>query len=204
MEWGAWPEFPSEILMGILPPPARPRKASSLPSSVQVAGVVLSPDRLDKHSKEVFAPLRDRGREGWWIIPADSKAYTALSAEHYQLAHRLGVSLWLEAPSLSMWGAYLDVLAQSSRILARAPDWEQWVWPACDLIEQGFEETLLLGSPTFKSRPPWKWVGKARNPDWTKTGFVVWEEFEKSLGGRGALEEILVANSLWREKLLVR
>lgn len=204
VEWGQWPgEGGSDILMGVLPP-ASSGQLVSMPDPIRVAGVVLPPSTVEGSAKEVFELLREGGREGWWIVPAEMEHWRALEPSHYQLAHRLGVAIWLEAPSQSMWPAYLELLADCSKHLARSAHWEQWVWPVCDLIQQGFEETLLLASPNFKSRIPWKWEGRAKNPDWVKAGSVVWEAFEQSLGGRGALEEILVANALWREKLLVR
>lgn len=204
MGWGEWGRSPDAILMGLKPPMDSVKKVMPLPPGVRVAGIIALPSELEGVAKEVLGPLRDHGREGWWVVPAQPSAWDSLSLDHYLLAHRLGVSMWLEAPAQSAWAAYTEALCASARLMSRFQDWEQWVWPVCDLIEQGFEETLLLGSPTFKAKLPWKWEGKARNPDWAKTGRVVWDALEQSLGGTGALNEILVANSLWREKLLVR
>lgn len=192
VSWGDWPEPSPEIMMGTVLTAAS--SGVKLPDEVKVVGVEFSPAHPETPFRQVLEGLRVGEREAWWVVPAKGGSWRLLEKEHYLLAHRLGVSIWLETPPQTGWVEYLESLAAVTRQLCREVQWEQWVWPVCDLLQKGFEESLNPFST--KAPAPWRWEGRIRRPDWRAAQRVVWDSAEEALGGRGVLDELLVASVL--------
>lgn len=194
----AWNEASGSIDMGLVPVEA----PAGVPDCLEVGGLVFNPAAPDGREQALLEALASSKAEAWWVVPPSREAWGALGPEALRLVHRLGVSLWLDAPAQGEWGDYLGSLARLSQALARMPGWDQWVWPLCDLIQQSFQDVILHGRPGHGSTGPWAWEGRCRHPDWQKTRVAAWSAMEQALGGEGALDEILVASVLWRHDLL--
>lgn len=190
--WGQWPGSAPSVLMGVTVGDTSP--PDPLPADVRVVGVEFSPTLPEAPFRQVLEEVRKAGRQAWWIVPATGGSWRFLNREHYLLAHRLGLSLWLEAPTQAGWSDYLESLRQATSQVCRDAQWEQWVWPVCDLLQKGFEESLNPLAP--RASAPWKWEGRIRRPDWRQAQQVVWDCAEEVLGGSGTLGEILVACAL--------
>lgn len=190
--WGAWPDPLPEVIMGATLSDRYP--CARIPETVKVVGVEFSPADPEGPFRQALEGIRDEDREAWWIVPAKGGTWNLLNMEHYLLAHRMGVSLWLETPPQSGWANYLDGLAAATRQMCRDAHWEQWIWPVCDLLQKGFEESLNPLAP--KASAPWRWEGRIRRPDWRDAQRVVWESAEEVLGGGGVFDELLVASAL--------
>ena len=197
--WGDWPNPPCEVDMGLAP---SPHAAACLPDNLRVGGLVVDPGSMDAPAKSLLEALACSHAEAWWVAPPSRGGWHGLDPKALQLIHRLGVSLWLDAPVQGEWMDYQACMVRLAQNLARMQGWDQWVWPVCDLIEQSFEDVIATGRPASRQEGPWAWEGRCRNPDWRKTRAALWAAVEQALGGEGSLDEILVASVLWQHDLL--
>jgi len=198
--WGAWGHEETTWL-GVTPI-ADP---GPLPRSARVVGIVasLGPGGLDKKTLQCIEAAKDQGCQVWLLIPADPVVWSAWEGEHWRQCHRLGVALWLEAPAQDYWSDYVAFLGRATAHVVRQSDWEQWVFPVCDLLEFSFEDLIVYGTPVKRNGLPWAWEGRCKSPDWSRVRHQVWDAASLAGGGAGSLEEVLVATVLAKEELLL-
>ena len=172
---------------------------------LRVVGVTAPPnsDGWPPEIAHLLLQWRQTSAQVWCEIPGEPSAWRALSEIHPVWMHRLGVSLWLHPPQeASDWSAYAAMLEEQVSFFARDERWEQWVWPLCDLVQQCLEDVLTHGRPIHRKVLPWRSTPVGRSADWSKVRERVWDALEKTLGGAGAPEEILVACVLAQNGLL--
>lgn len=202
--WGQW-KATGPVLFGVEPASGGVAPVVGLPDDVRTVGVVACPvpAGFDEGVLECLERSKAQGKETWVEVPADPVAWRQWGAVHWELCHRLGVSVWFQAPNQEGWAGYAAFLETAMAGWVRHPRWEQWVWPAADLLQQGMEDTMVYGKPGHREAAPWPWEGRCKNPDWLRLRKHLWASAESALGGDGALEEIAMASILADAGLLV-
>ncbi len=200
LPWGQWePEASARFAVLPVDSPLPP------PDALLLVGLVpeLDDHGLSTATLSCIEKAKENGLDVWLDVPSTPDLWDRWGVQHWRQCHRLGVAVWFQPPVQERWNDYVGFLEKQAARLVRQTDWEQWVWPVCDLLEYSMEDVLVYGKPVHRSGLPWKWEGRCKTPDWLKARRQIWEASSNALGGPGALDEVLVASVLANDQLLL-
>lgn len=128
--------------------------------------------RLDKRLASDLIETRDQGKQAWIKLPSGMEV-SPLALEG---ALRIGAAWWCEpACERAAWDGYVQEQSQWSDTILRSSEWDQWVWPWCNLVEQGLRMCLHGKKPSaarFGFPEGWK---DRRVAAWGTLGMKVWQ-----------------------------
>ena len=139
-----------------------------------------APDHAAGLDKQLSAKLiegKDHHQQIWINLPDQSFP----SPLALQASLRLGAAWWCSPPvQKSDWELYVEQQEKWSDTILRNPNWDQWVWPWGQFIEQGLRLYAQGQKPSAqKFTPPEGWSDR-RQAGWGSLGMKVWTSAQKS------------------------
>lgn len=170
-------------------------KVQEWPAGLKTVGVVMEygPGGFELQELDALLSARDHGIQAWAELPGEPEAWSAWSDGCWGAVDKVGAAVWAHPPVQDHWNDYGAFLERAILRWCQDGNWEQWMWPAADLLQQAIEEAMLNGTPSKKEAGPWPaFPGRCRHPDWGRLRRQLWAATQRACGGAGALEDVIV------------
>ena len=133
-------------------------------------------------SKQLAAGLievRESHQQAWIALPEMELP----SASARQAALRLGAAWWVCAPARPLWDAYAHLQVEWGHVVLRSPEWDQWVWPWANLIEQGLRLCMMGKKPSASRFVAPEGCAEGKPAAWGSLAMRAWQGADGALDG---------------------